>query len=144
MSNEIQKIKEQLIGIVEAIESLAPAQKQPTRWKPEKGEWYYSVVETGDIVSSAWNNFSGDERLFKAGNCFSSFEEAQRSRIYKAFNTPYEYWIPGIDGDEEKPDERLDGLEAWSGNEWCAFKLSPNRWKSCTYRWKKQKLKETQ
>lgn len=52
--------------------------EEPTRWKPEGGERYYYVGNTGNTFGSEWSYFVLDQDRFEIGNCFKTEEEAER------------------------------------------------------------------
>ena len=53
--------------------------KEPTRWKPENGERYYYLGNSGFIYDDTWANGSPvDNGRFEIGNIFQTREEAER------------------------------------------------------------------
>ena len=56
--------------------------KEPTRWKPELGQKYYCMVDSGPVVDDYWNDVGIDHERFDIGNCFQTKEEAERVKEY--------------------------------------------------------------
>lgn len=52
--------------------------KEPTRWKPEKREKYYYLLNNGDVIAGSWADWVIDQDRFEIGNCFQTEEEAER------------------------------------------------------------------
>ena len=57
--------------------------KEPTRWKPENGERYYYLGNSGFIYDDTWANGSPvDNGRFEIGNIFQTREEAEQAVEY--------------------------------------------------------------
>lgn len=56
--------------------------KEPTRWKPEVDQEYYSLGRDGSVMNDDWVGISVDCDRFEIGNCFQTEEEAERVKEY--------------------------------------------------------------
>lgn len=56
--------------------------KEPTRWKPETDQKYYSLDSNGFVHNNIWADDSIDSSRFKIGNCFQTEEEAEKVKEY--------------------------------------------------------------
>lgn len=57
--------------------------KESTRWKPERGNRYYKIYDSGHIGGDIWSGrVSIDHDRFEIGNCFQTEEEAKRAAEY--------------------------------------------------------------
>ena len=52
----------------------------PARWKPQHGEDYWFIWDTGQIKQKVWGMWSYDERRWAIGNCFHTRHQAERAR----------------------------------------------------------------
>lgn len=53
--------------------------KESTRWKPERGNRYYKIYDSGYIGGDIWSGrVSIDHDRFDIGNCFQTKKEAER------------------------------------------------------------------
>lgn len=53
--------------------------KEPTRWKPEVDQEYYSLGRDGSVMNDDWVGISVDCDRFEIGNCFQTKEEAEKA-----------------------------------------------------------------
>ena len=54
--------------------------EEPTRWKPERGNRYYKIYDSGYIGGDIWSGrVSIDHDRFDIGNCFQTKKEAERA-----------------------------------------------------------------
>lgn len=57
----------------ETLKKIAGSQKKKTGWeKPEKGDYYWCIDDTGKIICCVWANSCIDEQRYIVGNCYSS------------------------------------------------------------------------
>ena len=66
---------EQILALFEEDSASAPE-----RWKPEPGEEYWFIWDTGQIKNKVWGTWSYDERRWAIGNCFQTRPHAERAR----------------------------------------------------------------
>lgn len=56
--------------------------KEPTRWKPEVDQEYYSLGRDGSVTPDEWTGICIDDDRFDIGNCFQTEEEAEKAVEY--------------------------------------------------------------
>lgn len=72
--NDLMKKGQELIEKMKEKES-----KKVKRWKPNKlGENYYAIWSHGFIGCYTWGDGKAENSCFKIGNCFKTYEEAQK------------------------------------------------------------------
>lgn len=49
------------------------------RWKPSKGDKYCILDMYGKIHDLVWNGDSVDHKFYNFGNCFPTYEEAEKA-----------------------------------------------------------------
>ena len=50
------------------------------RWKPKYRDYYYYFTSNGGIQQDIWDNTAVDDLYYEFGNCFKTFEEAEKVR----------------------------------------------------------------
>ena len=53
---------------------------KPARWKPQHGEDYWFIWDTGQIKKKVWGTWSYDAHRWEIGNCFQTRHQAERAR----------------------------------------------------------------
>lgn len=57
----------------ETLKMMAEGQKKNTGWeKPEKGDYYWCIDDTGKIICCVWANSCIDKQRYIVGNCYLS------------------------------------------------------------------------
>lgn len=82
----------------------------PVDWKPEYGEWYYSVSDFGNVCHTKWENDHIDNKVFNLSRMFKSKVEAEKHlRWLKAkriieleIARLNEGWTPNWDNSDER------------------------------------------
>ena len=62
------------------MEQQKKEDEQYTRWKPKKGEVYYSVTTEGTIGFFNWDNYFMDNACYNFYNVFKTKEAAETAR----------------------------------------------------------------
>lgn len=71
---ELEEAKQKIAEIEKKIEE----KKTGTgRWKPEKGDMYWFVIDNGWIRHYQWNNNDIDKERYAIGNCYQTKEECE-------------------------------------------------------------------
>ena len=84
-----KKVTDLMISLAEAekraknirkeLDELDKVEIEPEsrRWKPKRGQTYYFITGTGEIISNTWNEGYYDILRFAVGNVFETKEEAE-------------------------------------------------------------------
>lgn len=56
--------------------------KESGWWKPEEGDTYYFIDDDGDSRAVYWRNYDWEVNRFVMGNCFKTWNAAERYRDY--------------------------------------------------------------
>lgn len=64
-------------------------EKKKGRWKPEKGEKYYSILATGMRWCYIWMNEKEDNHRYSTGNCFKTEKEAEEHKKKLIYQQQY-------------------------------------------------------
>lgn len=84
-----EKVNELRISLVEAemqiqdirkeLDELDKVEIEPEsrRWKPNRGQIYYLISDTGSVTYTTWYNSNDDLLRFAIGNVFETKEEAE-------------------------------------------------------------------
>lgn len=81
IEKKLEALKAEFLGKLEELKKEAEMQKkqeEPKPWKPERGERYFYVYSTLETVRYLNQGGSIDDKLIKAGNCFSTKERAEQ------------------------------------------------------------------
>lgn len=49
-------------------------------WKPSIDDTFWLVDQNGDLISSKWRKYTEQLNLYKLGNCYRTYEEAEANR----------------------------------------------------------------
>lgn len=71
---ELEEVKAKIAEIEKKIEEK---KAKTGRWKPQKGDVYWFIDDTGNICKSTWDNDGIDEARYLVGNCCQTKEEAE-------------------------------------------------------------------
>lgn len=75
---ELLKELEELKQKIAEIEKKIKEKKAETgRWKPEEGDKYWFMDDTGRVYNNGWDNDCYDEERYPIGNCYKTKEEAE-------------------------------------------------------------------
>ena len=72
LQNEINKTREHLANMEKML-----AAYEYGRWKPERGQEYWTVDSWGEIYNQIWINSQGDQKRHDFYNCFQTREQAE-------------------------------------------------------------------
>ena len=68
-----------LKGLLQVGVENLPEEK-PKRWKPRKGNEFFSIYTDGAIEQYIWEGSEYDNQIHQFGNCFKTREEAELMR----------------------------------------------------------------
>ena len=77
---EIKQKEAEVLGLKKKLEQQKKEDEQYTRWKPKKGEAYYSVTTEGTIGFFNWDNYFMDNACYNFYNVFKTKEAAETAR----------------------------------------------------------------
>ena len=77
---EIKQKEAEVLGLKKKLEQQKKEDEQYTRWKPKKGEVYYSVTTEGTIGFFNWDNYFMDNACYNFYNVFKTKEAAKTAR----------------------------------------------------------------
>lgn len=71
--------EKQIQDIRKELDELDKVQIEPEsrRWKPNRGQIYYLISDTGSVTYTTWYNSNDDLLRFTLGNVFKTKEEAE-------------------------------------------------------------------
>lgn len=84
-----EKVNELKVSLVEAEKQIQDIRKEldeldkvkidpeSRRWKPNRGQIYYLISDTGSVTYTTWYNSNDDLLRFAIGNVFETKEEAE-------------------------------------------------------------------
>lgn len=81
IEKEIEDLKTDFLGKLEALRKEAEAQKkqeEPKPWKPEVGEEYFTIANSVDTVQYIYYGDGIDEVNIPSGNCFKTKKRAEQ------------------------------------------------------------------
>lgn len=80
MEDRLFKELEEIRAKLEKIEKEIKEKEKNGKWKPEKGDIYRFISNSGDTASSKWDNDNIDGGRYLIGNCYQTQEECEFAR----------------------------------------------------------------
>ena len=81
IKKKLEALKADFLGKLEALEKEAEMQKKQEElkpWKPERGEKYFSIENSGDVFQYTYYDDGIDEPKILSGNYFPTKERAEQ------------------------------------------------------------------
>ena len=142
--NDIEKkmeaLKAEFLGKLEALEKEAEMQKKQEElkpWKPERGEKYFSIENSGDVFQYTYYDDGIDEPKILSGNYFPTRERAEqvakKMRLLLRLEQLHDMLCPNYEPDWEKEKDKFclcyhhEGKQ-WSVESWLFFESQGFVW----------------
>lgn len=79
LMTSLVEAEKQIQNIRKELDELDKVEIEPEsrRWKPKRGQTYYFITATAEIISNTWNEGYYDILRFAIDNVFETYEEAE-------------------------------------------------------------------